>query len=126
MRTAIVLGRRHGAAASELLVKPEDGVQAAKDKFKEFLGFSGVHPDFERVEIWDQDQGCERVLRLHSPELAKVAQEQAVKDQAAFDAAQKPTPKAKGKPAKAATYPGKDAAAPAPTAAAPGDNSDWK
>lgn len=66
MRTAIIIGRKHGQKALQVVSGPEVPILEQKELFK---GFQRVHAhdDFEYVELWISDAGRvkERKLITH-------------------------------------------------------------
>ena len=67
MRTAITLGRRHGAKELEIIHLPSVSVADQMAKLKAARG-SKTHSDFEHVEVWESDAGLTRKQRFSKPE----------------------------------------------------------
>jgi len=66
MRTGHLLALRHGSERSELLVAPEAGIVAVTEKFRELLLCIGVHPEYQRVELYT-NEGLQRRLIFKAP-----------------------------------------------------------
>jgi hypothetical protein len=63
MRTALILGRRHGGKHFEVVSGPENPVSAQLALFKEFQRTS-AHQDLEHVQLWTSDTGITKQRRL--------------------------------------------------------------
>jgi hypothetical protein len=98
MRTAIIIGRKHGQKSLVLVSGPEVPIVEQKELFKDFQRDS-VHDDFEYVELWTSDAGCVKDRKLISPKVAaakaKAEAEAKAKAEAEAKAKQKAEAKAK-------------------------------
>ena len=66
MRTAIILGRKHGAKALEMISGPSIQITEQLKSFKAFL-IDKEHESFETVELWTSDGGRMKQRRLLKP-----------------------------------------------------------
>jgi len=66
MRNAIILGRRHGGKALEVVSGPEHPIEKQLDTFKEFLR-KPTNDRFEHVELWTSDGGRRKHRKLSKP-----------------------------------------------------------
>jgi hypothetical protein len=107
MRTGILIGRRHGETAFELICGPETPLPKQKDALREGLTLNGVHGELAEVQLWTSDGGLDRRVRFKSPTEAKATQEAQA-------------PEAPEKPKEEATD------EPATPEARQADNPDWK
>lgn len=66
MRVAITLGFPHGGGAPKMVASPAVELEKQKATIKAARG-QGVHPDFERLELWLSDEGRAKVAKLAKP-----------------------------------------------------------
>lgn len=70
MRTAILLGRKHGSKKLEL-ISTETDVIKNKLAFKDHAREGQVHDDYDRVELWISDAGLVKERDFESEATAK-------------------------------------------------------
>jgi hypothetical protein len=98
MRTAIILGRKHGGKTMELVHGTEKPIHEQLPTFKAEFCRSEIHEEFEYVELWTSDEGMTKRRKLISPKRAKeIAEAQAKAEAAAKAAAAKAAAEAKKK-----------------------------
>lgn len=66
MRVAVTLGFPHGGGAPEMVASPAVELEKQKAAFKSAKGL-GIHPKFERLELWLSDEGRAKHARLAKP-----------------------------------------------------------
>ena len=83
MRTAIILGRRHGGKTMELVHGTEKPIHEQKETFKSEFCRSDIHEELEYVELWLSDEGQTKKRKLITPKKAKEIAEAKAKAEAA-------------------------------------------
>jgi hypothetical protein len=107
MRTSILLMRKHGSEAVELLAGPDVPLNEQEKEFSEALGLGGVHPEIAELQRWDSDSGHQRTIKFEKPEQASARKEKIKKDFG--DHAERQKPKKVEKPAKVTAKPAPEA-----------------
>lgn len=70
MRTAIIIGRKHGQKTLEVVSGPEVPILEQKELFKDFQRVH-AHDDYEYVELWISDAGKVKDKKLVTYERAE-------------------------------------------------------
>lgn len=70
MRTGVTIGTRHGGKRQEIISGENVSLPDQVEEFKANQ-LSKTHPDFERIEVWDNDSGRVKSARFLKPDKAK-------------------------------------------------------
>jgi hypothetical protein len=90
MRTAIILGRKHGGKKLELVSGPDVPIVKQLETFKDHARAGDVNKDFEYLELWTSDGGRTKKRSFDSEATAKAkAEAQAKREAQAKEAAAK-------------------------------------